>query len=212
MKNICLIFFVIICFIGNSQEQLLSFSSISNKTLLLKLDEGEKDFSNFTAYYIYDAPNATYYGTIDEQEALKTTNFLISSTDDANYIVPKNPVVNYFKAKEQTGLFEYYIYLELPNTMISGATYQLNISNLNTERSTYSFVFDEFNTVSESIHVNQIGVIAEAREKYAYVSQWLGKNDNLVSNSEDFSSLEGANCHVVRTTEKSNCLHRPFNF
>lgn len=184
-----------------AQDQLISVSTISEKTILLHFDEGEKDLTQFQEYFIYDAPNATYYGQIDEGQSLQASNFLISSPDDSNYTTPINPVITYFKAKEQKGLFEYKVYLEMPTPLQQGASYTVAVSNINSNESNYTFINNSFNLFSESIHVNQIGMIASAGKKYAYVSQWLGKSSGQISNAEDFSSMEGSTCHIVRMSD-----------
>jgi endoglucanase len=167
----------------------------------LHFDEGEKDFSNFSEFFIYSAPNASYYGQIDETQALLPSNFTISSTDDANYTTPQQAQATFYKAKEQVGLLEYYVYVRLPNAMENGKTYTVNVSNINAQQSAYNLTFDAFTNFSESIHVNQVGMIASATEKFAYVSQWLGKNNLSNSHYEDFTSFEGVTCHVVRASD-----------
>ena len=200
MQYICLFFFAM-CGSIVAQDQLISISTISNKTILLRFDEGEKDLTDFKEYYFYDAPNETYYGEINEAEVLQVSNFSIVSTDDVNYTTPQTPQATYFKAKEQKGLFEYWVYIEFPSVMQSGATYTINVSNINANQASYTITIDPFAVISESIHVNQIGMIPSATKKYAYVSQWLGKNNSQISNFEDFSSMEGVSCHVVRISD-----------
>lgn len=184
-----------------AQEQLLSLNAVSENTILLKFDEGEKDLTSFKEYFIYDAPNATYYGEIDQVQALIPSNFEITSPDDPNYDSPINPIATFFKAKEQKGLFEYYVYLRLPSPLVEGASYTVIPTNIGSNESSYEFTFDVFNLFSESVHVNQVGMIASAGKKYAYVSQWLGQSDSTISNFEDFGSLEGTTCHVVRLSD-----------
>ncbi len=201
MKTLPIPILLLFSCIIQAQEQLLSFTAVSENTLLLKFDEGEKNLTNWTEYYIYDAPNEDYFGQIDEAQALIQSNFSITSAEDANYTSPQNPVANYFKSKEQKGLFEYYVYLELPTPMIPGSTYNVAVSNINAALPSYNFTFNVFEFVSESVHVNQVAMIASAEEKYAYVSHWLGKSVSNTSNAEDFTDLEGTTCHVVRVSD-----------
>ncbi|MEM6721901.1 MAG: glycoside hydrolase family 9 protein [Bacteroidota bacterium] len=200
MKKITL---VLSCFfsIFLGAQQLTSITPVSQNTLLLRFDEGEKDFTNFDDFYFYTAPNATYYGQIDEAQAVIPANFTITSTDDAFYATPQQATATFFKSKEQVALQDYYVYVRLPNPMENGNTYTVNVSNINTQQNAFSLTFDAFNNFSESIHVNQVGMIASATEKFAYVSQWLGKNNVTNSHHEDFSNYIGATCYVVRASD-----------
>ncbi|WP_420574669.1 glycoside hydrolase family 9 protein [Kordia sp.] len=200
MKKINFLLSCLLCMSAFGQ-QLISITPVSNNTILLHFDEGEKDFSNFDEFYFYSAPNATYYGQIDETQALVASNFTITSADDAFYITPQQASATFFKAKEQVALLEYYVYVRLPNAMENGKTYTVNVTNINTELSSYDLTFNEFVNFSESIHVNQVGMIPSATEKFAYVSQWLGKNNIANSHHEDFTSFEGTTCHVVRASD-----------
>lgn len=200
MKKLYLLF---CCVFGlhTYAQQLTSITPVSNNTILLRFDEGEKDFTNFDEFYFYSAPNATYYGQIDEAQALIPGNFTISSTDDAFYATAQQASATFFKAKEQVALQDYYVYVRLPNPMENGKTYTINVANINTQESTFNLTFDAFNNFSESIHVNQVGMISSATEKFAYISQWLGKNNFANSNHEDFTNFIGATCHVVRASD-----------
>lgn len=182
-------------------QQLTSITPVSENTILLRFDEGEKDFSNFDEFYFYSAPNAVYYGQINEAQALLPSNFSITSADDSFYATAQQATATFFKAKEQVALLDYYVYVRLPNPMENGKTYTINVSNINTQQNSFSLTFDEFSNFSESIHVNQVGMIPSATEKFAYVSQWLGKNNFSNSHHEDFTNLQGTTGHVVRVSD-----------
>ncbi|WP_298514281.1 glycoside hydrolase family 9 protein [uncultured Kordia sp.] len=200
MKKINFFLSCLLCMSAFGQ-QLISITPVSSNTILLHFDEGEKDFTNFDEFYFYSAPNATYYGQINEAQALIPANFNITSADDTFYTTAQQATATFFKAKEQVALLEYYVYIRLPNPMEAGKTYTINVANINTQQNAYNLTFDAFTNFSESIHVNQVGMIASATEKFAYVSQWLGKNNLSNSHHEDFSSFIGTTCHIVRVSD-----------
>ncbi len=201
MKAILSCFFSMLSLYSMYGQQQLDFSTISPNTLLLHLDEGDKDLTDFAEYYIYDAPNESYYSQIDEIQALSISNYALSSADDGNYTNPQQPTNVYYKAKEQKGLFEYYVYLKFSEDLVQGATYTLDVQNINTVDSSFNITIDQFQNRSEAIHTNQIGYMQDAGVKYAYISQWLGKSNSQISNDQDFSELNGATCHVVRESD-----------
>lgn len=64
----------------------------------------------------------------------------------------------------------YFTYLKLPFHMVPGAEYQVVDAWSNAVR----WVYHEDRTISWAMKVNQLGYMADAPEKYAYLGSWLG--------------------------------------
>lgn len=64
----------------------------------------------------------------------------------------------------------FYSYITLPFSMQAGETYHIT----DTWGNTTSFVFDLNQTVSWALKVNQVGYLADAARKYAYLGSWMG--------------------------------------
>ena len=64
----------------------------------------------------------------------------------------------------------YFSYLKLPFHMTPGGTYQITDAWSNS----VSWVYDENQTLSWALKVNQLGYLPDAPEKYAYLGSWLG--------------------------------------
>lgn len=109
------------------------------------------------------------------ERALKLpASYVISSVDDTRYETPQNPTqVGYvlvgLGAGEQAGAppvdYAHYSYLEFPEPMQSGHAYTVVVRD--TKRVT--FLYDEDQTVSRAIKVNQVGYLPDAPRKYAYL-------------------------------------------
>ncbi len=69
---------------------------------------------------------------------------------------------------------EHRIYLKLPEPMVPGTEYTIQLGRLNTETSQEKLLFDPEETVNEAIHVSHIGLRPGDPGKRAYLSAWLG--------------------------------------
>lgn len=84
---------------------------------------------------------------------------------------------------------EHWLYLELPFALQNGKTYQLSFPGFATLDSVV-LVYDDRVSRSEAVHVNQLGYVPSATEKYGYVYHWGGDLGGLnwagfVNNSFD---------------------------
>lgn len=66
------------------------------------------------------------------------------------------------------------VYLRLPQPLQVGATYHLDLSQLNLRTTSHDFTYDPTTTWSEAVHVNQIGFRPDDPAKRGFVSLWLG--------------------------------------
>jgi endoglucanase len=74
---------------------------------------------------------------------------------------------------------EHWIYLFLPEPMKSGKTYLVRTGSLASNGTEWTLAFDETKARSEAIHVNLLGHVSSASQKYGYVYRWLGDKGGL---------------------------------
>ena len=89
---------------------------------------------------------------------------------------------------------EHWLYLELPTPMQPGRTYTLSTGGLAKNGTNWMLHFDIARARSEAVHVNTLGYVSAAPEKYAYVYHWMGDRGSL-----DLKACEGRAFHLVDT-------------
>lgn len=87
----------------------------------------------------------------------------ISSNCDWNGSKCMNPYIQF-----------HFIYLELPHPMVNGNSYTVKVANLADNTDEWTLVFDDKKSRSVAIHTNQLGYSPIGKQRYAYVSQWMG--------------------------------------
>lgn len=149
---------------------------------------------------------------LDVVQAMATASYRIGSPDDPNYSDGVAPVLLHRKSKATdvswlcqgwTGsgcinddpdhAKEHWIYLLLDEPMQSGKTYELLFPGL-PGLAPQAFVYNDRAHRSDAVHVNQLGYVPLAGEKYGYVYHWLGDGGEL-----DLSAYEGNTFHLVDT-------------
>lgn len=121
---------------------------------------------------------------LDLKRAMAPATWSIASPDDRRYRTPVRPATVGRKSKgrdfiaatlpvyHQQWTNEHWVFLRLPAPMQRGMTYAISAKPLGIAAQTIRF--DPATTRSEAVHVNQLGMAAEAAAKDAYVSAWLG--------------------------------------
>lgn len=74
---------------------------------------------------------------------------------------------------------EHWLYLHLPRPMIRGKTYTVDTGGLASNGRKWTIRFDEASVRSEAVHVNLLGYVPSAPQKFAYVSHWMGDRGSL---------------------------------
>ncbi len=104
--------------------------------------------------------------------------YTITSKDDPRYKTALHParstrtIVSLNKGEVLGGPdihYAHYVYLEMPDALLSGKTYTIALSN----GKGVTFRFDETELVSRAIKVNQEGYLKDAPKKYAYLGAYL---------------------------------------
>ncbi|MEO0468097.1 MAG: glycoside hydrolase family 9 protein [Bacteroidota bacterium] len=169
---------------------------LTSEIIMLRLDDGRVDLHGYGEARSQDK----FVGQrLDGNIADERNNYSITSLDDANYATAQLPVSVSRKSKrtEQgdnpaTHADEHWIYLQLPFAMQSGKTYQVNLNEVAANTTQTSLTFDPLDNRSEAVHVNQIGYVPSAGQKFGYVAEWMGSGG-----SADFSSYNGANFYLI---------------
>ena len=102
-------------------------------------------------------------------------------------------------------VMEHWVFLQLPQPLQQGKTYTIELGAIGSDTTTGSFTFDASQSRSETIHVNQIGYVPTAPEKYAYLSAWMGDLGSL-----PLDAYANVQFHVIDTqTGKSVFSGKP---
>ncbi len=181
--------------------KLINVGALDRDYLIVNISDGDVihlDEANKTEQVLRYSPE------LNTSAAILTNNWTITSSEDSSYSgAGQNPLACSRKKKlsghaelqwsvsENDYLYEYtyehWIYLQLPSPLQQGDTYQLSIgSAVNSDTSIATFTFDQFNSVSEAIHVNLVGYSPDAPHKAADLYYWMGSGG-----PRNYSSFEG---------------------
>jgi endoglucanase len=217
MKNtIYTLIFLLLQGVGAFASEIVSVRPINSRILMVHFDDG---FIQYHGFGQTSDDDIVVRDTLNWAAARLLTNYAITSTNDPNYGGRRNPVDLGRKTKgtEFSGLCqgwgfipyfndigcintdpdhvkEHWIYLYLPNALVSGASYTLTVNGLASNSNTHTFTFDEKNLRSDAVHVNIIGYSTHAPQKYGYVYAWLGDKGGM-----DFTGYEGSAFHLIDT-------------
>lgn len=148
---------------------------------------------------------------LDTTAASQAGTYQIVSTDDPGYAQPQPPVSLGRKSKGTDFAWfvdswdkdhavnkrpdhtsEHWLYLTLPQPMQHGKTYTISTGHLATNGQAWKLRFDERQVRSEAVHVNILGYVPAAPQKYGYVFHWMGDKGSL-----DLKNYDGHAFHVV---------------
>lgn len=164
---------------------------LSNKVIMLHFSDG------YVIHYGYgelSEDDSTVVSPLDSALAALASSYLISSGNDPNYTQGVQPTQVGRKSKgsdfsrdcQWNGtqcvndiVFDHWIYLVLDEPMQTGSDYTIFFGSLAENLDDVTFVYDEKNLRSEAVHVNQIGFVPDAQQKFAYVSHWMGELGSL---------------------------------
>ena len=74
---------------------------------------------------------------------------------------------------------EHWLYLKLPQAMQTGRNYTIDTGSLGSNGRQWPLTFDEKTARSEAVHVNLLGYVPGAPQKFAYVFHWAGDLGSL---------------------------------
>lgn len=142
------------------------------------------------------APDRLEVAPLDLAKAGEPQTYTVSSTDDAAYAQPVHPTKVGRKSKgrefisgaKPDHVMEHWLYLMLPQPLLAGKTYTVDVGKLVTNGWPRQFVMDVARIRADTIKVNQVGYVPAAPKKFAYLSAWMG-------------DLGGANLDAYAATE-----------
>ena len=135
---------------------------------------------------------------LDTEAASRLSTYAVTSPDDDHYQSAQAPVqvgrkskgtdFAWFVDKWENGhavntrpdhTKEHWVYLFLPEAMKRGKTYMVGTGSLASNGAEWKLVFDETKARSEAVHVNLLGYVPKAPQKFGYVYHWLGDKGGL---------------------------------
>ena len=127
--------------------------------------------------------------------------YTVTSTDDPSYATPLAPAKVYRKGKPDGNSkplpFLYTISLKLPAPLKAGATYTIRFLGVNTAKETVMYVHKPRETRSLAVHAIQTGYRPDDPYKRAYLSFWMGvdqdgKSGSCTPEADTFELLDAA--------------------
>lgn len=191
---------------------------IDKQFIMLHFEDGEVKFVDdgkgpyAFQHHTHDSTNnyiVTYGQPLNTTLAEKPEHWNITSGDDTNYGKKgSNPAAIYRKSKVNGQLekkfdfsiidfnysytHEHYIYVKLPTPLKNGLSYTLQVNKaLNTDKQNITFTYNNTNNISEAIHVNLNGYMANAPVKAADLYMWMGDGG-----SRDYTDFEGNSIYL----------------
>jgi endoglucanase len=148
---------------------------------------------------------------LDVEAASRADSYQIVSTDDAAYGQPRNPVDVGRKSKGTDFAWfvdswqnnravntrpdhaeEHWLYLRLPAPMKQGSSYTVRTGRLAANGSDWKLTFDQNSARSEAVHVDLLGYVPTAPQKFAYAFHWMGDRGPL-----DLAPYAGRPFHLI---------------
>ncbi len=196
------------CGRGADAADLVAMQPLTDRIVMLHFDDGyvehHKKGQPRSAEKVVTVP-------LDVSRAARPASYAVSSADDPAFKKPLAPVrvgrkskgtdFAWFVDKFENGravnsrpdhAAEHWLYLELPAAMKPGKTYTIRTDGLTTKQPTRTLTYTVGKSRSEAVHVNTLGYVPAAPEKFAYVYHWMGDGGSL-----DLKPIEGKSFHIV---------------
>jgi endoglucanase len=207
-----LVFFVSI---DSSASDIVEVLPLTNRILMVHFKDGK------AIYHKNGEPRdneSIVHDPLNAAQAQRLSSYTFLSANDPNYASEKTPLELSQKTKGQAFAWkctdylnsvgcqnlnvtdvalDHWFYLTLPSPMVSGRTYTLK-TTLAKNGTLFSLVFDEKNSRSEALHVNQIAYNIDAPQKYGYLYHWMGTKGGL-----PLSTYAGKPFQLVNTDNNS---------
>jgi endoglucanase len=218
IKEILLILVAGIFFQNQVQStNLVEILPVTNKIIMLKFVDGVITYHALEQEREADIVTLYPGGRLPQNIASLISKYKITSTNDPNYATFKNPLtVGVNIRSEQSGAIEeftppsyvqtIYVYLFLANPLKSNKTYKVEAiaSEVNPNKKSLTFNFKTKAIRSEAVHVNNLGYVPSAENKFGYVYLWMGDKGGLDLNSPNqIVQLNGVNrkARIIRTSD-----------
>ena len=230
MKRTALIISVLSLLIISTEAlatKLVGIKVVDKDYIMVNFIDGEVNFVDdglgSTAYTSnHDTANnykVVYGSALDTTSAVSTANWVIKSTDDANYGTTGLNPTNCYRKSKLNGMaemdwnspgsdwnyeytMEHTVYMKLPVSLTQGKTYTIEInSNTNSDTLSETINFDIFNSPSEAVHVNLVGYLSDTSIKAVDLYIWMGD-----AGARDYASFVGKNVYIYNVNTSSSQL------
>jgi len=157
----------------------------------------------------------TYSPALNTSAAQQVTNWTMKSADDPAFgAAGVNPAQSFRKTKlnghaerewqssdfRYESTYEHTMYLKFTQTLKQGSAYTLEIAaTINSDKTTYTFTYDIFKSVSEAIHVNLAGYHPDPGMKSADLYMWMGDGG-----ARDYATFVGKKVYVYNTSTQQS--------
>ena len=188
--------------VAANASDLIDVLPLTDRVILLHFDDG------YVMHHKAGEPRSketVVSDPLDTARAAKPESYRVSSTGDATYKTAKSPVsvgrktkgtdFGWIVDKYENGrtvnerpdyAAEHWLYLTLPAPMKPGKTYTVQTLGLTKKNGSRPLVFTVGTARSEAVHVNTLGYVPTAPQKFAYVYHWMGDAGGL-----DVKPMEG---------------------
>jgi endoglucanase len=158
-----------------------------------------------------------YGSALNTANTALPANWVIKSTDDANYGTSGRNPTNCYRKSKLNGMaemdwntsindynydytMEHTIYLKLPSSMVQGKSYTLEINaNTNSDVLSRALLFDIYNSPSEAVHVNLVGYLDDSSIKAADLYIWMGDGG-----ARDYSGFIGKKVYIYNVNTSAS--------
>ncbi len=190
--------------------ELIAVQPLTDRILMLHFDEGHVE------YHKRGEPrnaDVVHISPLNVEAAGDSAKYLITSQEDPAFLKGKKPLSLGRKSKgtefawfadsmvdgitvnkRPDQVRDHWIYLELPSALQRDKTYTLNTGNLANNGSDWKFTFVESKLRSEAVHVNTLGYVPTAPQKFGYLYHWMGDKGPL-----DLKPFEGKPFRLIDT-------------
>ncbi|HEY9250689.1 MAG TPA: cellulase N-terminal Ig-like domain-containing protein, partial [Rariglobus sp.] len=177
-------------------SDLLSVQPLTDRIVLLHFKDGRVQYHQKGQPMSEDK---VFTDPLDVAAAALPASYRIESADDPAYKTRQLPLSVGRKSKGTEFAFirdswannrvvntqpdhikEHWVYLGLPAPMVPGKTYAIKTGDLAKNVRSLDLVYDLARARSEAVHVNTLGYVPAAPEKFAYVYHWMGDKGSLV--------------------------------
>ncbi|MBU1534902.1 hypothetical protein KKF84_06255, partial [Myxococcota bacterium] len=164
-----------------------------------------------------------YTPELNTTAAISTGNWVISSTDDANYSTGQNPYGCHRKTTlsghAQVGwnndtwdydyevTLQHWIYLRLPYSMEQGRTYTITIDPATNAGGELTITYDVNSSRSPAVHTNLVGYLTDTPHKAADLYHWMGDGG-----PRDYAGFEGNTVSLYDVTNAASIPVGTVNF
>jgi hypothetical protein len=186
---------------------------LTDRILMVHFDDGQVSHSQAGQPWGQETVLASPLNTIT---ASSTNSYRISSTNDDFYATGLRPAQVGRKTKGTDFAWsnvqpycakEHWVYLTLPQQMQRGRTYELDTGSLASNGRYWTVTFDETRARSEAVHVNLLGYVPGAPQKYAYVFHWVGDQGSL-----NLAAYQGRTFRLINLATGTAAFSGTLNF